>query len=113
MGIEIARVVVPSFGFRFDLNRDGEPVGHAFLYGGWNTLHNRPFGLMEDLGVVPEHQRKGFGTQLFEKVRGEARDAKQCYKLIATSRHSRPEVHDLYLKLGFTDWGREFRMDFK
>jgi hypothetical protein len=34
-----------------------------------------------------------------------------CYMLIATSRHSRPKVHDLYRRLGFEDHGIEFRMD--
>ncbi|MEO0537352.1 MAG: hypothetical protein AAF215_26285 [Cyanobacteria bacterium P01_A01_bin.123] len=35
-----------------------------------------------------------------------------CYKLIATSRTSRPKVHDLYQRLGFTQQGFEFRIDF-
>lgn len=35
-----------------------------------------------------------------------------CYKLIATSRTSRPKVHELYHRLGFTQHGVEFRIDF-
>jgi hypothetical protein len=33
-------------------------------------------------------------------------------ELIATSRHARNRVHALYARLGFTDHGKEFRMDF-
>jgi len=33
-------------------------------------------------------------------------------ELIATSRHARQRVHALYARLGFTDHGKEFRMDF-
>ena len=35
-----------------------------------------------------------------------------CYKLIATSRTSRPKVHELYQRLGFESHGVEFRMNF-
>jgi len=35
-----------------------------------------------------------------------------CYKLIATSRTSRPKVHELYQRLGFENHGVEFRMNF-
>ena len=35
-----------------------------------------------------------------------------CYKLICTSRNSKPRVHSLYEKIGFKDWGKEFRIDF-
>ena len=34
-----------------------------------------------------------------------------CYKLIATSRTSRPNVHELYERLGFEKHGVEFRMN--
>jgi hypothetical protein len=37
---------------------------------------------------------------------------RRCYKLIATSRDERPRVHDLYRRLGFEEWGREFRLNF-
>jgi len=42
-------------------------------------------------------------------VRGEA----GCYKLVATSRASRPRVHELYERLGFENYGVEFRMNLK
>jgi hypothetical protein len=37
---------------------------------------------------------------------------RDCYKLIATSRYARDRSHALYARLGFTDHGKEFRMDF-
>ena len=33
-----------------------------------------------------------------------------CYKLIACSRYSRPQIHEWYKKLGFEDYGKEFKI---
>lgn len=67
---------------------------------------------MEDVFVAESERGSGLGTQLVNEVIATARD-KACYKLIATSRNSRPKVHELYRRLGFSDHGREFRIDFK
>ena len=92
--------------------KDGEKeIARAYLYILYNGLHEEPFGLLEDVYVDENFRGKGLGTRVVNKVIELARKNK-CYKLIATSRHSRPKIHELYRKIGFEDWGREFRMDF-
>jgi GNAT superfamily N-acetyltransferase len=59
-----------------------------------NDLHEAPFGLMEDVFVAESERGSGLGTALVREVIAAARDA-GCYKLIATSRASRPKVHEL------------------
>jgi GNAT superfamily N-acetyltransferase len=61
--------------------------------------------------VEPDHRGDEIGTTLVKRVIAEAK-RRRCYKLIATSRHTRDRVHALYARLGFTDHGKEFRMDF-
>lgn len=76
-----------------------------------NDLHQEPFGLMEDVYVDESQRGEGLGTQLVNEIVAAAKE-EGCYKLIATSRDSRPNVHELYRHLGFLDHGREFRIDF-
>ncbi len=90
---------------------DGKEVGRAFLYIMHNGLHDKPFGFMEDVYVAEEMRGRGLGTSLVKRIIELARE-KKCYKLVSTSRHSREKVHKLYLKLGFKDQGKEFRIDF-
>ena len=66
---------------------------------------------MEDVFVAETERGSGLGTTLVNEVVAVARE-KGCYKLIATSRDSRPKVHELYRRLGFSDHGREFRINF-
>jgi GNAT superfamily N-acetyltransferase len=89
----------------------GKVVGRAYLYVMTNDLHGRPFGLLEDVFVEPDHRGGEIGTTLVKRVMAEAK-RRRCYKLIATSRHARDRVHALYVRLGFTDHGKEFRSDF-
>lgn len=104
---------VTAKGIRFAVTRQGEEVGHAYLYVMHNDLHEEPFGLLEDVQVLPAHQGAGIGGELLAAVLERAR-AERCYKLLATSRNdgTRQSVHDWYLRLGFRDYGTEFRMDF-
>lgn len=67
--------------------------------------------MLEDVFFKKELRGQGWGTFLVKKVIEEAKRQK-CYKLIATSRYSRPQVHQWYKKLGFKDYGKEFRIDF-
>lgn len=92
-------------------DESGVEQGHAYLYLMHNDLHAEPFGLMEDVFMKESARGQGYGTQLLEKLIQEAKD-QGCYKLIGTSRDSRPKVHTLYEKLGFVSHGREFRIDF-
>jgi GNAT superfamily N-acetyltransferase len=107
---DIAREERPARGIRFSIsNGDGE-VARAYLYVMTNDLHDEPFGLLEDVYVAESERGGGLGTELVNEVIAAAREA-GCYKLVATSRASRSKVHALYERLGFTNYGLEFRMD--
>jgi GNAT superfamily N-acetyltransferase len=99
-------------GIRFSISRAGREVARAYLYVMHNDLHSEPFGLLEDVYVEESERGKGLGSQLVEEVIRAARE-NDCYKLIATSRTSRPKVHALYQRLGFENHGIEFRMNFE
>lgn len=77
-----------------------------------NDLHEAPFGLLEDVYVEESQRGNGLGSALVVEVIAAAREA-GCYKLVATSRTSRPKVHELYERLGFEAHGVEFRIDFE
>ncbi|MFA6486689.1 MAG: GNAT family N-acetyltransferase [Candidatus Magasanikbacteria bacterium] len=86
-------------------------IGRASLYLIYNDLHAEPYGLLEDV-FVEEHARgQGLGTKLTETIIAEAKE-RGCHKLIANSRYSRPEVHKMYEKIGFKDYGKEFKIEF-
>jgi GNAT superfamily N-acetyltransferase len=97
-------------GIRFSVSENGNEIARAYLYLMTNDLHAEPFGLLEDVHVDEAHRGGGIGSALVRNVVAAALEAK-CYKLIATSRASRPKVHELYERLGFTRYGVEFRMD--
>ena len=101
----------PARGIRFSIGRDGLEMAHAYLYVMTNDLHDAPFGLLEDVYVEKSQRGAGLGTALVREAVAAAR-AHGCYKLIATSRASRPQVHELYVRLGFEKHGVEFRMNF-
>lgn len=99
-------------GIKFTIQDDhGNDIGRAFLYIMHNDLHKQPFGLMEDVYIDEEMRGQRLGTFLVRRIIKTAKEM-GCYKLIATSRRSRPKVHELYIKLGFRDQGTEFRIDF-
>jgi GNAT superfamily N-acetyltransferase len=85
-------------------------VGWAFLIVIKNDRHNEPYGLLENVYVEQEYRHLGLGGKLVRAVIEEARRL-GCYKLLATTRYSKPEVQAWYLKLGFHDHGKEFRID--
>ena len=99
-------------GIRFSIDKEGREIAHAYLYLLTNDLHATPFGLLEDVHVDSSHRGTGMGRDLLSSVLERARIEK-CYKLIATSRDdgTRQSVHDWYIRLGFRDYGTEFRMD--
>lgn len=98
-------------GTRLSAIIDGKESGRIYLYIMKNDLHKVPFGLLEDLFVEESARGKGIGTGLIGEAVKLARKGR-CYKLIATSRHQRKEVHKLYKRIGFRNHGIEFRMDF-
>ncbi len=97
-------------GKRFSIKENGEEVGRAFLYLMYNDLHSRPFAFLEDVFIHESKRGSGFGTRLVELIIKRAREL-NCYKLIATSRDSRPKVHKLYQDIGFENYGKEFRIN--
>jgi predicted GIY-YIG superfamily endonuclease/predicted GNAT family acetyltransferase len=109
--LSISKMPTTNFGFKLVINQNKQEIARTFLYIMQNNLHKRPFALLEDVFVESGKRGQGLGTQLIKKAIDEAKRL-GCYKLIATSRYQRIEVHKLYLNLGFKDWGQEFRLDF-
>lgn len=109
--MRVKREARTAEGIRFSIPSPTGESARAYLYLMHNDLHTEPFGLLEDVYVEESKRGSGIGSSLVQEVIAAAREA-GCYKLIATSRHSRPLVHDLYRELGFKDHGLEFRLDF-
>lgn len=108
--MEIKQKTIKANGIKFFVQVDGREVARAYLYI-LSNLHKQPFGFMEDVFVAENYRSKGLGTKLVQELINAAKQ-NNCYKLVATSRHARPKVHDWYIGLGFKDWGKEFRIDF-
>jgi GNAT superfamily N-acetyltransferase len=106
----IEREERPARGIRFSIRNDNGEVARAYLYVMTNDLHAEPFGLLEDVFVAESERGSGLGTRLVTEVIAAAREM-GCYKLVATSRSSRPKVHELYERLGFAKYGLEFRLN--
>lgn len=88
-----------------------QEVGHAYLFLIYNQCSGYYYGLLEDVFVKEEHRKHGVGTRLVDAVIIECKE-RQLHHLIATSRYSRLHIHQWYKKLGFKDYGKEFRIDF-
>jgi GNAT superfamily N-acetyltransferase len=101
---------VAARGIRISVTNRGTEIGRAYVYLMHNDLHDEPFGLLEDVFVSESHRGQGVGSELVRRAVNVAKEEK-CYKLIATSRASRPQVHQLYRQLGFAQHGFEFRID--
>ena len=109
--MDIKKSAAKCEGIRLFINRDGKEAARAYLFVMWNSLHDTPSGLLEDVFVDESVRGEGLGTEIVNAVIAEAK-AQGCYKLVATSRYTRPKVHALYERLGFKDHGKEFRIDF-
>lgn len=96
---------------RISLNDEsGREIARAYLFMPHNDLHEERFGFMEDVYVEKEHRSKGIGDAIVRKLIEVAKE-EGLYKIVATSRYKRTRVHDLYIRLGFKDHGKEFRYD--
>jgi GNAT superfamily N-acetyltransferase len=98
-------------GFRFSFQDNDCEIARAYLYLMHNDLHKEPFGLLEDVYVDEKYRGQGIGSKLIQNIIETAKE-RNCYKLIATSRSTREQVHKLYKKFGFYNYGVEFRLDF-
>ncbi|MEK7213039.1 MAG: GNAT family N-acetyltransferase [Patescibacteria group bacterium] len=100
-----------SRAIKITVEENGQVLGRAYLYLIKNDLHDKPYGLLEDVFVEEKARGRGLGTALVKAVIEEA-NAQGCYKLVGTSRYARESVHKMYLSLGFSDYGKEFKMTF-
>ena len=97
---------------KFIAEKDEVVLGRVYLYLIYNDLHHEPFALIEDLYVGDLVRGQGFGTTLINQAIKKAKELK-CYKIIGTSRYGRERVHKWYEKIGFKNYGLEFRMELK
>ena len=110
--MDICKKTITLEGVKFySTDKNGRQIARAYLYLMSNDLHQQPFGLMEDVFVEDSLRGQGIGSALVQQIIAEAQ-SRGCYKLICTSRHEKPQVHQLYERLGFKNHGREFRIDF-
>lgn len=101
---------MPGRARKIALSSKGKEIGRVWIHFLHNSLHAQPYALIEDLFVEEKFRGNGLGGKLVQAALSEARK-EGCYKVLATSRHTRPQVHEFYKKLGFQEWGKEFRMD--
>ncbi len=99
-----------SYAIKVTVEENGISLASAYLYIMFNDLHIEPFGFLENVFVNEESRGKGIGSKLVQAVIAEAKK-QNCYKLIGTSRYDNSGVHAFYNKLGFKDYGKEFRID--
>jgi N-acetylglutamate synthase-like GNAT family acetyltransferase len=107
--MEIKKTEKQSRAIKWEIKENDKVIGRAFLYLIYNDLHSEPYGLIEDIFIDDNQRGKGMGTKLVKKIIEEAKNI-GCYKLIACSRYSRPQIHEWYKKLGFEDYGKEFKI---
>lgn len=100
------------YAIKISLEESGNIMGWAYLYLIFQDRHTEPYGLMENVYIEKDFRGRGLGSKLVELIIEEAKKH-NCYKIIGTSKHIKPEVHAFYLKHGFKDIGLEFRMDLK
>lgn len=98
------------YSIKISVEENNKIVGWAFLIVISNDRHAEPYGLMENVYIEDEYRGSGLGTKLVTMVIEEAK-IQGCYKLLATCRHSKPQVQAMYEKHGFKNHGLEFRMD--
>lgn len=101
-----------SYSVKITLEEDNKILGWAYLYIIFQDRHPEPYGLLENVYIESEYRSRGLGKQLVKLLIDEAKE-RGCYKLIATSKNNKPEVHSFYEKFGFKNIGVEFRIDLK
>ncbi|MBD3310991.1 MAG: GNAT family N-acetyltransferase [Candidatus Magasanikbacteria bacterium] len=109
--MEISEIKKNSFAVKFVARINGEVAGRAYLYIIKNDLHEKPYGLMEDVFVEEKYRGQRLGRSLVENLIKKAEEL-NCYKLIGQSRFDREHVHRLYENLGFKRHGYNFRLNF-
>jgi GNAT superfamily N-acetyltransferase len=85
-----------------------EYVGVATLIVIFDQVHNRQWGLVENVFVHPEYRRQGIAKNLMNHIESLAMGL-GCEFIKLTSR--KPEAQDLYKKLSYKS-GKSFYKDF-
>lgn len=89
----------------------GEVVGTFALLIMDNLAHlAAPSGVVEDVVVRGDWQRRGIGRRMMRWARERCR-ARGCYKLTLSSRLAREAAHRFYAALGFQRHGYSFLME--
>lgn len=70
----------------------------------------RKSGIVEDVAVDPQFQRRGIGRAMMEHAREQCRH-NQCYKLLLSSNAGREDAHRFYEALGFRRHGYSFQIE--
>lgn len=102
--------IISSTAKRLSITDRGREIARAWIFFISNDLHDKQYALLEDVFVHEEYRGQGYGKQIVNEAIREAKKS-GCYKIIGTSRYGRENVHSFYRKLGFAEWGKEFRMD--
>ena len=97
---------------KITISENGQEIARASIFLIKNGLHNEPYALLEDVFVQEQFRSQGYGIKVVKAAIEEAKK-ESCYKIIGTSRYGREKVHEFYKKLGFQDYGKEFRLDMK
>jgi len=108
--MEIRSQEVSTNAKRLSLLQGETEIARIWVYFIKNDLHAQPYALIEDLFVEEAFRNQGLGAKMVGAAIEEAKQA-GCYKLIGTSRHEREQVHQFYIKNGFKDYGKEFRIE--
>jgi GNAT superfamily N-acetyltransferase len=96
-------------GIKFSAFINEKEVGRAFLFILKNDLRGKEYGFLEDVFVDEDYRRQGIGTELLNNIIAFAQE-NNLYKIVATSRYGRDMVRSLYERLGFKNFGIEFKM---
>ena len=107
--MQIQQKKVVARGIKLFIKQDGKEIARAYLYIIKNDLYQQPFGFMEDVFVDESCRRQGLATDLVKRLIEVAKE-NGCYKVVGTSRYGRENVHRLYERLGFKNFGVEFKM---
>ena len=110
MGVEINTRALTVSGKKLFAQEDKKEIGRVYVYFLSNDLHHEPFAFIEDVFVEEDHRGRGVGSELVNRAVEEAKE-KGCYKVVMTARTENKGVHTLYSKAGFSEHGKEFRMD--
>lgn len=107
--MNIQQKTVNARGIKLYIEAEGREIARASLFILKNDFRGREFGYMEDVFVDEKYRGQGLAKELIKKII-ELAKANRCYKIVGLSRYGRENVHNLYKKMGFTDFGVEFKM---